>query len=219
MKLLKVLEDGEYRRVGGNRTLTLDARVIAATNRNLRAEVDAGRFRLDIYYRLAVIRINIPPLHEREDDLFLIADHHIQQLNQKLNRQVVGLAPEVIDLFRRYTWPGNVRELLHAIEQAMTLEESDLITTAHLPEEIVNGTTAPGRIEYPAGGLTEGDTLQQHLDRHGLQITQLALDRCGGNNTNAARMLGLGAPGFINWRKRAMARIEDVDNRKKRRRC
>jgi transcriptional regulator with GAF, ATPase, and Fis domain len=85
---LKVLEDGEYRGVGGNRTLTIDARVIAATNRNLRAEVDAGRFRLDIYYRLAVIRINIPPLREREDDLLLIADHHIQQLNQKLNRQV-----------------------------------------------------------------------------------------------------------------------------------
>jgi two-component system, NtrC family, response regulator AtoC len=218
-KLLKVLEDGEYRRVGGNRTLTLDARVITATNRNLRAEVDAGRFRLDLYYRLAVIRINIPPLREREDDLFLIADHHIQQLNQKLNRQVVGLAPEVIDLFRRYPWPGNVRELLHAIEQAMTLEESDLITTAHLPEEIVNGTTTTSRIEYPAGALKEGDTLQHHLDRHGLQITQLVLDRCGGNNTNAARMLGLGAPGFINWRKRAIARLEDVDNGKKGRRC
>jgi transcriptional regulator with PAS, ATPase and Fis domain len=218
-KLLKVLEDGEYRRVGGNRTLTIDARVIAATNRNLRTEVDAGRFRLDLYYRLAVIRINIPPLREREDDLFLIADHHIQQLNRKLNRQVVGLAPEVIDLFRRYAWPGNVRELLHAIEQAMTLEESDLITTAHLPEEIVNGATATSRIEYPAGALKEGDSLQQHLDRHGLHITQLVLDRCGGNNTNAARMLGLGAPGFINWRKRAMARLKDVDNGKKRPRC
>jgi two-component system, NtrC family, response regulator AtoC len=193
--------------------------VIAATNRNLRTEVDAGRFRLDLYYRLAVIRINIPPLCERQDDLFLIADHYIQQLNQKLNRQVVGLASEVIELFRRYRWPGNVRELLHAIEQAMTLEESDLITTAHLPEEIGNGTTATNRIEYPAGVLNEGETLKPHLDRHGLQITQLVLDRCGGNNTNAARMLGLGAPGFINWRKRAMTRLEDVHKGKRRRRC
>jgi transcriptional regulator with PAS, ATPase and Fis domain len=218
-KLLKVLEDGEYRRVGGNRTLTLGARVIAATNRNLRAEVDAGRFRLDLYYRLAVIRINIPPLRERGDDLFLIADHHIQRLNRELNRQMVGLAPEVIDLFRRYKWPGNVRELLHAIEQAMTLEESDIITIAHLPEEIINETAAIGRIEYPAGAVNEGDTLQQHLDRHGLQITQLALDKCEGRNAKAARMLGLGAPGFINWRRRAMARLEDGDNRKKRRRC
>jgi len=218
-KLLKVLEDGEYRRVGGNKTLALDARVIAATNRNLRSEVDAGRFRLDLYYRLAVIRINIPPLRERGDDMFLIADYHIQRLNLELNRQVVGLAPEVIDLFRRYSWPGNVRELLHAIEQAMTLEESDLITTAYLPEEIVNEATAPARIEYPAGAVKEGDTLHRHLDRHGLQITQLALDRCEGSNAKAARMLGLGAPGFINWRKRAMARLEDVDNTKKRRRC
>jgi DNA-binding NtrC family response regulator len=125
----------------------------------------------------------------------------------------------VIDLFRRYTWPGNVRELLHTIEQAMTLEESDLITTAHLPEDIFEGTTATNRIEYPAGALNEGETLQRHLDRHGLQITQLVLDRCRGNNTNAARMLGLGAPGFINWRKRAKARLEDIGNGKKRRRC
>jgi transcriptional regulator with GAF, ATPase, and Fis domain len=94
-KLLKVLEDGEYRRVGGNRTLTIDARVIAATNRNLRAEVDAGRFRLDLYYRLAVIRINIPPLREREDDLFLIADHHIQQLNCKSQQLLRPLSCEV----------------------------------------------------------------------------------------------------------------------------
>jgi two-component system, NtrC family, response regulator AtoC len=205
-KLLGVLQERRFRRVGGNRDIIVDAKVIAASNRDLLAEVKAGRFRLDLFHRLAVVRVSLPPLRERGDDLFLIADYHIQYLNEKMNRQVVGLAPEVIELFRRYPWPGNVRELLHAIEHAMTLEDSDVITTTHLPPEIVDGTTANGRIEY-SGMLNDGESLQQHLDRHGLEIVRLVLQEFRGNNTKAAQRLGLGRAGLANWKRRALARL------------
>jgi two-component system response regulator AtoC len=205
-KLLGVLQERRYRRVGGNRDLVVDAKVIAASNRDLLAEVKAGRFRLDLFHRLAVVRVSLPPLRERGHDLFLIADHHIQYLNKKMNQQVVGLAPEVDELFRRYPWPGNVRELLHAIEHAMTLEDSDVITTTHLPPEIVDGSRATGRIEY-SGVLNDGETLQQHLDRHGLEIVRLVLDEFRGNNTRAAQRLGLGRAGLANWKRRALTRL------------
>jgi len=195
-----------YRRVGGNWNLVVDAKVIAASNRDLLAEVKAGRFRLDLFHRLAVVRVSLPPLRERSDDLFLIADHHIQYLNNKMNRQVVGLAPDVVELFRRYSWPGNVRDLLHAIEHAMTLEDSDVITTTHLPPEIIDGSRATGRIEY-SDVLNDGETLQQHLDRHGLEIVRLVLEEFRGNNTRAAQRLGLGRAGLANWKRRALTRL------------
>src|SRR5499433_735622 len=110
-KLLRVLEEGAFRRVGGLRDLPLDIRVIAASNRDLKSESEAGRFRLDLYYRLSVIQIDIPPLRERDDDIILLAHHYISHFNQRLRRKVSGLAPDVAGLFRRYNWPGNVREL------------------------------------------------------------------------------------------------------------
>jgi two-component system, NtrC family, response regulator AtoC len=195
-----------YRRVGGNRDIVVEAKVIAASNRDLLAEVKAGRFRLDLFHRLAVVRVSLPSLRERDDDLFLIADHHIQYLNKKMNRQVVGLAPDVVEHFRRYSWPGNVRELLHAIEHAMTLEDSDIITTTHLPPEIMDGLRVIGRIEY-SGVLNDEETLQQHLDRHGLEIVRLVLEEFRGNNTRAAQRLGLGRAGLANWKRHALTRL------------
>ncbi len=132
-KLLRVLEEGAFRRVGGLKDLPLHVRVIAASNRDLRTESEAGRFRLDLYYRLSVIQIDLPPLRERGDDVLALADFYLKQFNQKLRKQMRGLAPEVAEMFRRYPWPGNVRELRNVIERVMILEDQDYITANWLP--------------------------------------------------------------------------------------
>src|SRR5688572_2007364 len=123
-KLLRVLEEGTFRRVGGLKDVPLDVRVIAASNRDLRAEGDAGRFRLDLYYRLSVIQIDVAPLRDRGEDVLLLASHYVRTLGGPRSR-VTGLAPEVAALFKRYAWPGNVRELRNAIERALILEDGE----------------------------------------------------------------------------------------------
>lgn len=138
-KLLRVLEEGAFRRVGGLKDLPLHVRVIAASNRDLRNESEAGRFRLDLYYRLSVIQIDLPPLRERGDDVLLLADFYLKQFNQKLRKQIRGLSPEVAELFRHYPWPGNVRELRNVIERVMILEDQDFITTNWLPRGLAEG--------------------------------------------------------------------------------
>jgi two-component system, NtrC family, response regulator AtoC len=139
-KLLRVLEEGEFRRVGGLKDLPLDVRVIAASNRDLKSESEAGRFRLDLYYRLSVIQIDLPPLRERGDDVLLLTDHYIKNFNEKLRKRIRGISPEVADIFRRYTWPGNVRELRNVVERAMILEDDNLITANWLPRGITPET-------------------------------------------------------------------------------
>ncbi len=132
-KLLRVLEDGAFRRVGGLKDVPLDVRIIASTNRDLKAASEVGAFRLDLYYRLSVIQIDIPPLCERGEDVILLADHYIHELNKQFGRHLRGLTPEVKEIFRAHRWRGNVRELRNVIERVMILEEGDLITTKYLP--------------------------------------------------------------------------------------
>src|SRR5213075_835470 len=147
-KLLRVLEEGTFRRVGGLKDIPFDARIIAASNRDLRRESEVGRFRLDLYYRLSVIQIDIPALRERGDDILLLAEHYIEMLNERLRlrRRLRGLAPDVTAAFRSYGWPGNVRELRNVVERAMILEDSDLVTTEYLPRDLMAqaGGHAPG---------------------------------------------------------------------------
>ena len=135
-KLLRVLEEGAFRRVGGLKDLPLDLRIIAASNRDLKTEGEAGRFRADLYYRLSVIQIDLPPLRERGGDALFLTEHFIKHFNQKLRKQVRGLTPEVADIFRHYAWPGNVRELRNVIERVMILEDNDLITPTYLPNSL-----------------------------------------------------------------------------------
>lgn len=142
-KLLRVLEEGAFRRVGGLKDLPLNVRVIAASNRDLRTESEAGRFRLDLYYRLSVIQIDLPPLRERGEDVLLLADFYLKQFNQKLRRQIRGLSPSVAQLFCRYAWPGNVRELRNVIERVMILEEQEVITTQWLPRGLAEEPALP----------------------------------------------------------------------------
>src|SRR5262244_1426121 len=132
-KLLRVLEEGAFRRVGGLKDIPLDVRVLAASNRDLKTESEAGRFRLDLYYRLSVIQIDIPPLRERDDDIILLAHHYISHFNQRLRRKIKGINSDVGDAFRHYNWPGNVRELRNVIERAMILEDDEIITMKYIP--------------------------------------------------------------------------------------
>ena len=132
-KLLRVLEDGRLRRIGGLKDVTYDARIIAASNRDLKTESEARRFRPDLFYRLSVIQIELPPLRERGRDALVLASHFIEQFNERLKKRVRGMTPEIAEIFRRYHWPGNVRELRNVIEHLMILEDSDIVTTTWLP--------------------------------------------------------------------------------------
>ncbi|MGH9968521.1 MAG: sigma-54-dependent transcriptional regulator [Pyrinomonadaceae bacterium] len=192
-KLLRVLEEGSFRRVGGVKDVPFNARVIAASNRDLKRESEIGRFRLDLYYRLAVIEIEMPPLSERGDDVLLIANHFIKCLG---NGTVKGLTPEAARAFKLYHWPGNVRELRNAIERAMVLEDGDMISTQYLPREIVPDMD-PKPIRFATTNVIDADG-SISLPRDGIALSVVetvllreALARAGGNQTRAAELLGL----------------------------
>lgn len=194
-KLLRVLEDGAFRRVGGLKDIPLDVRVVAASNRDLKTESEAGRFRLDLYYRLSIIQIDIPPLRDRGDDVLLLSQHYIDTLGAKLRRRhkITSLSPEAIAIFRRYDWPGNVRELRNVIERALILEDDQQITTEYLPGSLLSSPhlerTAPAtgdgspRFILPPEGIS--------LDQAELSFVQQAIQRSGGNQTRAAELLGI----------------------------
>ena len=192
-KLLRVLEEGAFRRVGGLKDIPLDVRVLAASNRDLKTESEAGRFRLDLYYRLSIIQIDIPPLRERGDDVLLLSQHYIDTIGARLRRsnKIKGLSPAATEVFRKYNWPGNVRELRNVIERALILEDSDQITTEYLP----GGLLEAPRLDYTAidhGSAqfvlpTEGIS----LDQAELSFVRQAIERSGGNQTRAAELLGI----------------------------
>jgi transcriptional regulator with PAS, ATPase and Fis domain len=197
-KLLRVLEEGAFRRVGGLRDLPLDVRVIAASNRDLKAESGAGRFRSDLYYRLSVIQIDIPSLRERGDDVLLLAKHYINSLGSRMRSRVHSLSVEVAEAFRRYEWPGNVRELRNVIERAMILEDSNSITTKYLPRNLTldAGTRTASAGATQAGSSANGATIQLppggvSLDEIENTLVRQAMAQSGGNQTRAAELLGI----------------------------
>ena len=192
-KLLRVLEEGAFRRVGGLRDIPLDVRVIAASNRDLKTESEAGRFRLDLYYRLSIIQIDIPPLSARGDDMLLLAEHYIKMLGDRLRlrHKITGLSAEVAAVFRRYSWPGNVRELRNVVERSLILEDSERITMEFLPPGLSGpggGSAASATRTFalfilPPAGLS--------LDQVEMSFVRQAIDRSEGNQTRAAELLGI----------------------------
>lgn len=186
-KLLRVLEEGTFRRVGGLKDLHLDARIIAASNRDLRKASEAGEFRLDLYFRLSVIQIDIPPLRDRGDDVLLLARHYIDRANSKRRQgPLIGLSEEVKKIFRSYHWAGNVRELRNVVERASILEDGDLITTAFLPADLVSsvpGGESSRAISLPAEGIAL-EAVEAELSKQAMQMT-------GGNLTKAAKLLDI----------------------------
>lgn len=187
-KLLRVLESGVIRRVGGLKDITLDVRILAASNRNLKEMGDAGEFRLDLFYRLSVIQIEIPPLRERDKDIILLANHYISIANQKRRGvTLTGLSKETEQIFTKYDWTGNVRELRNVIERASILEDGEIITTAHLPFDLVKDHSPTvdieSYIELPIGGVS--------LEKLEVSFASQALERCSGNLTHAAKLLDI----------------------------
>jgi two-component system response regulator PilR (NtrC family) len=187
-KLLRVTQEREFRRVGGVEPIAVDVRLVSATNVDLCEEVQAGRFREDLYYRLNVISIDLPPLRERTGDIPLLATHFLRQYAEENNREVEGFSPRTMDVLTEYPWPGNVRELENAVERAVVLCREDLINVDELPQAIrrESGVASIPR-ELPEDGLDFRQAVadfQSHLIRE-------ALDRAGGVQRRAAKLLRL----------------------------
>jgi two-component system, NtrC family, response regulator HydG len=183
-KLLRVLQEREFERVGGTRPIKVDIRLIAATNTDLDNAVAAGRFRSDLYYRLNVVSLTIPPLRERREDIPVLATYFAARYSAKIRRRIVGIAPEAEALMTQYHWPGNVRELQNVIERAVVLGSGDYIVPEDLPEAILEN-------EPPASGALAGYHNAVRRVKRGLIIK--AVEQAGGNYEEAARVLGLNA--------------------------
>ncbi len=181
VKLLRFLQERELERVGGNETVRVNVRVVAATNRDLRTLVDDGKFREDLYYRLKVVVLEVPPLRARPSDIPLLADHFLRIYAEENEKHVRGFTPTARQALLSYPWPGNVRELQHAIEQAVVLSEGELVGLDDLPIE------PPEREAEPLSLLVPGVTLAE-VERYTIMKT---LEACGGSPTKAAAILGI----------------------------
>jgi DNA-binding NtrC family response regulator len=184
-----VLEESKFRRVGGLRDIHFDARIIAASNRDLKRESQAGAFRLDLYYRLSVIQIDIPPLRSRGDDVLLLAQHYIERANTKRRgKQLKGLSKETANIFKNYAWTGNVRELRNVIERASILEDGEMITTVFLPLDLLQsaGQTTAGAKNFASFTLPPEGIALETVET---ELAKQAIERTNGNLTRAAQLL------------------------------
>lgn len=186
-KLLRALQQGEVQRVGSDMPIHVDVRVLAATNRELRREAAEKRFREDLYFRLNVISIEVPPLRERQDDIPLLAAHFMQQFGERNHKVIKGFAPQALDCLLRYRWPGNVRELQNAVERAVILCRGDLIGEAELPENVRH---APVR-EEPRVLVDELSLAGLPLEKVEQRAIEDTLRQTGDNKSEAARRLGI----------------------------
>jgi len=182
VKLLRVLQEGEIEPVGSDRPAAVNVRLLAATHRNLEEAVATGRFRPDLYYRLNVISITLPPLRERTDDIALLAAHFMEQFNRKNNKNFLGITQQALDVLTSHHWPGNVRELENVIERAVVLGRGEFICLDHLPPELTAITPSGGSITLPIGVPME--EIERTMIRETLRFT-------GGNKQDAARLLGI----------------------------
>ena len=198
VKLLRVLQESEFERVGGIKTIKVDVRLVTATNRDLLAEVGAGAFREDLFYRLNVVPIHIPPLRERREDIPLLADHFIAKFNDRLKKEIAAITPEAIERLVAYQWPGNIRELENLMERTVLFCEGPEIRVSDLPPEVAGAPAAPSVL---AGGHAAGEeppraapeslkeAVRAETERVERELIQRALDATGGNVTQAARKL------------------------------
>jgi two-component system response regulator AtoC len=187
-KLLRLLENKTFRRVGGVTELHADVRIIAATNVNLEDRVGEGRFRADLFFRLNVVRVMVPPLRSHLDDLPALAAHFIARFNQELRRQVTGVSPQAMELLRSFSWPGNVRELRNVIERAFILHAgAEEIRPEHLAAELRQAGAPPARERLVPGVEDQGLVLDD-VER---RLIAEAMERARGNQSKAARLLGV----------------------------
>ena len=181
-KLLRVIEEREIQRVGGRQTIPIDVRIIAATNRDLKDLVKSGEFRKDLYYRLNVITLNVPPLRERVEDILLLVDHYIEFYSRKNRKPKIGITRDALKMLQSHTWPGNIRELKNVIERAVVLDQDGNITSDDISIERAMDTQPPPPTEQPF------HTAVADYKRH---VIEEALKKTNGNRTKAAELLGL----------------------------
>jgi DNA-binding NtrC family response regulator len=182
-KLLRVLQEREIERVGGAQAIKIDVRIVAATNADVPAAVAAGSFREDLYYRLNVVHLTVPPLRERAGDIPLLVAHFIRRYNREFGKRIQGLTPEALEALAAYRWPGNVRELQNVVERSLVLVDRPLIGVDDLPLELSLGASGTAQAETV--------TLNEASDRFERQIVLRTLDRVEGNVSEAARVLGI----------------------------
>ena len=193
VKLLRVLEDRKVRRIGGSEQIPLDVRIVAATNRSLEESISKGRFREDLYYRLKLISIMLPPLRRRREDILPLARHFINGANERFNKHTAGISEEAGNLLAAYDWPGNVRELKNTMERILILEDAEYIEPDHLPPEISGVKEAHQNApQLPqAAQIMKGVSYEAVVDEVGRHLIQEALRLTGGNKAKAARLLGM----------------------------
>jgi DNA-binding NtrC family response regulator len=184
-KLLRVIQNREFRRVGSSHATRVDARIIAATNQDLKALVTEGRFREDLFYRLDVISITLPPLRQRKEDIPLLVDHFVQHFNQQSDKQIRGVTGRTLRLLLQYDWPGNVRELQNCIERAGVMADGDFIDIAHLRQVLQPG--------LKTGASREQSSSLRQMEK---ELILDALRQTRGNKTAAAALLGISLRGL-----------------------
>ena len=185
VRLLRVLQEGELERLGGTQTIKVDVRVVAATNKDLPKEVQEGRFREDLYYRLNVVEVRIPSLASRREDVSLLAEHFLRRFSKKNAKPLRGFTEQALKVLENYAWPGNIRELEHAVERAVVLCRGDTVDVGDLPEAVRNGPIgSASQIVIPIG------TPMEEIERRVIHET---LRHTKGDKNLAARMLGIAA--------------------------
>ena len=184
VKLLRVLEDGEITRVGSNKPIKVDVRLISATNREIETLIEDGKFREDLYYRLKVVTVHLPPLRERRQDIPLLLNHFIGQFSRAYKKPVREIEREAVNILSSYGWPGNVRELKHVVENMVVVSGGPVLTVENLPESIHQGQhKSPTEVQSLVGvPLKEVEKI----------LIEQTLEQVGGNRQEAARMLGIG---------------------------
>ena len=192
VKLLRVLQENEIRRVGDSKSLQIDARVIAATSKKLEEEVEKGSFREDLYYRLNVMKVEIPPLRERTEDIPLLCKHFIGRFNEILDKEISGLVPDAMARLLEFQWPGNVRQLENAIERAMVITDEPLLMPEHFAADLINNDLR-SREDTVFEGLSLKDA-QKVVEKN---LITRALNETEGNRTRAARLLEISHPSLL----------------------
>jgi len=186
-KLLRLIEQKTFRRMGGIKDITVDVRIITATNKDLRKLVEEGKFREDLFYRINIVAIRMPPLRDRRDDILPLTRYFIQKYNESLHKSVQKLSSDVESFLLAYDWPGNVRELRNVVERAMILGEGDVLVMEHLPLDVLGQAGASGVTSKDFRLPPEGISMEKVEE----DFVRQALDMTGGNQTKAARLLGI----------------------------
>lgn len=186
VRLLRVIEEKTVIRVGSTKPIPVDVRIIAATNKNLLEEVEKGNFREDLYYRLAVAKITLPPLRERKEDIILLFNHFVVEFNEKYGKSVTKLSPEVLKFFQNYDWPGNIRQFRNVLESMVIMAKDDTLTKEDIPEELLKGPT-PSTKKKLIDTIIPGITLEEYEKA----IIQKNLEFTNGNREKTAELLGI----------------------------